>query len=100
MKKDFMLQSSVSEQTVSFSVNRYLFIDWFHNIGRGSFPSVVNWLIVQEYYEIVKTHLLSERGNINFLTADGNQEHNFTVPVLTYLFAFKKMNCDKILPQQ
>ena len=28
---------------------------------------------VQEYYEIVKTQLMSEKGSINFLTADGNQ---------------------------
>jgi hypothetical protein len=33
-------------------------------------------MIFQEYYEIVKTQLMSEKGNINFLTADGNQEHN------------------------
>ncbi len=32
-------------------------------------------VIWQEYYEIVKTQLMSEKGNINFLTADGNQEH-------------------------
>lgn len=28
---------------------------------------------LKEYYEIVKTQLMSEKGNVNFLTADGNQ---------------------------